>query len=98
VDLQSILAEWVRCHEQEINAAGLVAQMHLTPFVNELTIDPEVLRRMLDSILAALLPGAKPGIFKISSRLTMHHFSLTLDFNGAVNELRIPIYGDFDAS
>ena len=98
VDLQSILAEWLRCHEQEISAAGLVAQMHLTPFVNELTFDPEVLRRMLDSILAALLPGAKPGIFKISSRLTMHHFSLTLDFNGAVNELRIPIYGDFDAS
>ena len=98
VDLQSILVEWLHCHEQEISSAGLVAQMHLTPFVNELTIDPDVLRRMLDSILAALLPGSKPGVFKISSRLTMHHFSLTLDFNGAVNELSIPIYGDFVVS
>ena len=98
IDLQSILVEWLRCHEHEISAAGLVAQMNLTPFVNELTIDPDVLKRMLDSILATLLPCSKPGVFKISSRLTIHYFSLTLDFNGPVNELRIPIYGDFGVS
>ena len=30
--------------------------------------------------------------------LTMQHFILSLDLNGTINELRIPIYSDFDAS
>lgn len=98
IDLQSFLNDWLRSHEIELTSAGLVAQMHLTPFVNELTIAPDALRRMLDGILSALLPAAQPGVIKITSRLTMHHFSLSMDLNGTVNELRIPIFGDFDAS
>ena len=79
----------------EITSAGLVAQLNLTPYVNELTIESEMLRRMLDGILTALLPCAQPGILKISTRLTMRHFSLSIDLNGTINELRIPIYSDF---
>ena len=96
--LQAFLHEWLQSHEVEISSAGLVAQVHLTPFVNELTIEPEALRRMLDGILAALLPSAQPGVLKLSSRLTMHHFSLAMELNGTVNELRIPIYNDFSVS
>ena len=59
IDLQSFIADWLRSHEVEISAAGLVAQMHLCPFVNELTITPDALKRMLDSILSALLPAAE---------------------------------------
>lgn len=94
-DLQSFLSEWLRSHEVEITSAGLVAQLNLTPYVNELTIESEMLRRMLDGILTALLPCAQPGILKISTRLTMRHFSLSIDLNGTINELRIPIYSDF---
>ena len=100
VDLQTLLTGWLRSHEVELNSAGVVSQLHLTPFVNELTIEPEALLRMLDGILEALLPHAvtHAGILKISSRLTMHQFSLSIDLNGTVNELRIPIYSEFDAS
>lgn len=98
IDLQSFLTDWLRCHEVEISAAGLVAQQHLTPFINELTIEPDALRRMLDGILAALLPNAQPGILRLSTRLTMHSFSLAIDINGTVNELRIPVYGDSEVS
>lgn len=98
VDLQAFLAEWLRSHETEISAKGLVAQMHLTPFVNEITIEPKALRQMLDSVLTALLPSAQPGVLRLSSKLTMQHFILSLDLNGTINELRIPIYSDFDAS
>lgn len=94
-DLQSFLSEWLCSHEVEITSAGLVAQLNLTPYVNELTIESEMLRRMLDGILTALLPCAQPGILKISTRLTMRHFSLSIDLNGTINELRIPIYSDF---
>ena len=98
IDLQTILTDWLRSHETEINAKGLVAQMHLTPFVNEITIEPKALRQMLDSILTALLPSAQPGVLRLSSQLTMQYFILSLDLNGTINELRIPIYEDFDAS
>ena len=98
IDLQTFFNDWLHTHEVEIISAGLVAQLHLTPFVNELTIEPDALRLMLDGILAALLPAAQPGILRISTKLTLHHFSLSLDINGTVNDLRIPIYCDSDAS
>jgi DNA-binding winged helix-turn-helix (wHTH) protein len=98
IDLQTFLSAWLRTHEVEIQAAGLTAQLQLTPFVNELTIEPESLRRMLDGTLAALLPAAQPGVLRLSTKLTMRHFSLALDLNGTISELRIPIYGDFAAS
>ena len=95
IDLQTFLTEWLRSRETEINTKGLVAQMHLTPFVNEITLEPNALRQLLDSALTALLPSAQPGVLQLCSKLTMHHFILSLDLNGTINELRIPIYGDF---
>ena len=98
IDLQAFLTDWLRSRETEISAKGLVAQIHLTPFVNEITIEPNALKQMLDSVLTALLPSAQPGTLRLSSKLTMQHFILSLDINGTINELRIPIYGDFDIS
>ena len=98
IDLQAFLTDWLRSRETEISAKGLVAQMHLTPFVNEITIEPKALQQMLDSVLTALLPSAQPGVLRLSSQLTMQHFILSLDLNGTINELRIPIYSDFDVS
>ena len=95
VDLQAFLTEWLRGRETEISAKGLVAQMHLTPFVNEITIEPKALQQLLDSVLTALLPSAQPGVLRLTSQLTIHHFILSLDVNGTIHELRIPIYGDF---
>ena len=98
IDLQTFLTEWLRSRETEISAKGLVTQIHLTPFVNEITIEPKALRQMLDSVRTALLPSAQPGVIRLSSQLTMQYFILSLDLNGTINELRIPIYGEFDAS
>ena len=98
IDLQTFLAEWLQSHEVDITSAGLTAQLQLTPFVNELTIAPDALRRMLDGILMALLPAAQSGVLRLSSKLTMQHFTLSLDINGTISDLRIPISGDFDAS
>ena len=98
IDLQAFLTDWLRSRETEINAKGLVAQIQLTPFVNEITIEPNALRQMLDSVLTAFLPSAQPGVLRLNSKLTMQHFILSLDLNGTINELRIPIYSDFDAS
>ena len=98
IDLQAFLSEWLRSRETEIHAKGLVAQMHLTPFVNEITIEPNALRQLLDSVLNALLPSAQPGTLWLTSQLTMKNFILCLDVNGTINELRIPIYGDFAIS
>ena len=98
IDLQAFLMEWLRSRETEINAKGLVAQLHLTPFVNEITIEPNALRQMLDSILTAFLPSAQPCVLRLSSKLTMQHFILSLDLNGTINELRIPIYSEFEDS
>ena len=98
IDLQDFLTDWLRSRETEMSAKGLVAQLHLTPFVNEITMEPKALRQMLDSVLTALLPSAQPGVLRLSSKLTMQHFILSLDLNGTINELRIPICRDFDAS
>ena len=98
IDLQTFLTDWLRSRETEIHAKGLVAQMHLTPFVNEITIEPKALRQMLDGVLTALLPSAQPGILRLSSKLTIQYFILSLDLNGTINELRIPIYGNFETS
>ncbi len=91
IDLQSFAVEWLRTHEVELQSHGLVASIQLTPFVNEITIEPQALRHMLDAILAALLPSARPGKLRLSSKLTMQYFILALDINGTNNELKIPI-------
>ena len=98
IDLHTFLSEWLRSHEVDITSAGLTAQLQLTPFVNELTIAPDALRRMLDGILMALLPAAQSGVLRLSAKLTMQHFTLSMDINGTISDLRIPISGDFDAS
>ena len=93
IDLQAFLTDWLRSRETDINAKGLVAQIHLTPVVNEITIEPNALRQMLDSVLTALLPSAQPGVLRLSSKLTMQHFILSLDLNGTINELIVPLAG-----
>ncbi len=91
IDLQTFAADWLRSHEVEMQLHGLSPVMHLTPFVNEITIEPDLLRNMLDSILAALLPSARPGHLRLSSKLTMQYFVLSLEINGTMNDLKIPI-------
>lgn len=96
--IQPFITEWLHSHSGEFEHKGLVAQLHLDPFVSEITMSPNELRAMLDGILAALLPSSKPGTIRVSSHLSLNYFSLTLAINGTINELRIPIYGDFEAS
>jgi DNA-binding winged helix-turn-helix (wHTH) protein len=91
INLHTFVDEWIRTHEVELNAHGLVPSLRLTPFVNELTIEPKALKSLLDAVLAALLPSAQPGYLKIHSKLTMQYFILSMDINGTVNELKIPI-------
>jgi len=89
--LSILTYDWLRTHENELKTHGLAVQLQLTPWVNTLTIHPDSLRKWLDASLETLLPTAKTGILCLSSRLTMHYFSLSLDINGTVSELRIPI-------
>ena len=92
LDLESLMTQWLASRQMDIRSAGLVAQLQLTPFVNGITIDPEALRRMLDSALTALLSNARAGILRLSTRLTADHFILSLDVGGTVCELRTPLY------
>lgn len=96
--IRPFISEWLQSHQGEFESKGLVPSMHLDPFVSEMTMSSETLRTMLDGILAALLPSAQPGTIRVSSRLSVTHFSLTLAINGTSNELRIPIRGDFQPS
>lgn len=94
--IQPFVREWLDSHAGEFAGKGLVPQMRLDPFVSEITLSPTALCTMLDSILAAILPTITPetgkhGVVKVTSRLTMTHFSLRLDINDTTNELRIPI-------
>ena len=93
--LTKLAYDWLRAHENELKAHGLTVQLQLTPWVNTLTIHPDSLRKWLDASLETLLPSAQTGSLCLSSRLTMHHFSLALDINGTVTELRIPILRNF---
>jgi DNA-binding winged helix-turn-helix (wHTH) protein len=98
ISIQTFFTEWMESHRAEFENKGLVPRIHLDPFVSEITMTHDELRTMLDGILAALLPSAKPGTIRITSRLSLTHFFLTLAINNTVNELRIPIYGDFKSS
>ncbi len=108
-DIQTFIINWLQSHEAEIKAYNLVPTLHLTPFVNEITIAPEVLQKMLDSILAALLSSLTPhnpqplnsqssspsqvdrlGLI-ITSKLHLQHFLFSIEINGIVSELRIPL-------
>lgn len=96
--IQPFITEWLHSHSGEFEAKGLVPQLHLDPFVSEITMSPNDLRTMLDGILSALLPSAKPGTIRISSHLSLNSFSLLLAINDTINELRIPINGEFKIS
>ena len=98
ISIQTFFTEWMESHSGEFRNKGLAPRIHLDPFVSEITMSHDELRTMLDGILAALLPSAKPGTIRITSRLSVTHFTLTLAINNTVNELRIPIVGDFRAS
>ncbi|MBQ6777401.1 MAG: winged helix-turn-helix transcriptional regulator [Paludibacteraceae bacterium] len=89
--LMILADDWLRAHENELRAHGLTVQLHLTPWVNTLTIHPDSLHKWLDASLETLIPTAQTGFLCPSSRLTMHHFSLSLDINGTITELRTPI-------
>jgi DNA-binding winged helix-turn-helix (wHTH) protein len=91
--IQPFITEWLQSHHGEFESKGLVAYMHLDPFVSEITMSPDDLRTMLDGILAALLPSAKPGTIRVSSHLGVSYFSLTLAVNGTINELTVPLAG-----
>ncbi len=91
LNIQDFAIQWIREHEADFAAKQLTPRLHLDPFVSEITISPDDLRTMLDGILKVLLPVSKPGIIRIKSHLGCHHFSLSLDINGTINELRIPL-------
>ena len=91
IDLQSFAAQWVQRHAVELAGKSIIPSVHLTPFVNDLSIAPEALSGLLDAVLAALLPNAQPGLLKLTSKLTIQHFVLSIDLNGTINELKIPI-------
>ena len=91
LNIQDVAIQWIREHEADFAAKQLTPRLHLDPFVSEITISPDDLRTMLDGILKVLLPVSTPGIIRIKSQLGCHHFSLSLDINGTINELRIPL-------
>ena len=91
LNIQDFAIQWIREHEADFSAKQLTPRLHLDPFVSEITISPDDLRTMLDGILKVLLPVSQPGIIRIKSQLGCHHFSLSLDVNGTINELRIPL-------
>lgn len=98
VTIRPFVTDWLRSHAGDFESKGLVPHMQLDPFVSDITLAPDDLRTMLDGVLAALLPSAKPGTIRVCSQLRLHTFLLTLSVNDTVNELRIPIYGDTPAS
>lgn len=91
IDIGEFIPQWMQSHALEFQNHQLEPQVKLDPFVREIAIRPDVLHQMLDGILVALLSIAQPGTICITSHLTLDHFSLSLDVNGMVNELRIPI-------
>lgn len=91
LNIQKFITDWILSHEKDFLSKQLTPRLNLDPFVSEITISPEALRNMLDGILQVLLPVSQPGIIHVKSKLTYHHFSLSLDINDTINELRIPI-------
>ena len=91
LNIQEFAIQWIADHESDFQTKQLTPHLHLDPFVSEITISPQDLRQMLDGILQVLLPVSLSGIIRIKSHLGSHHFSLSLDVNGTVNELRIPL-------
>ena len=91
LSIQDFAIQWIREHEADFAAKQLTPRLHLDPFVSEITISPNDLRTMLDGILQVLLPVSQPGIIRIKSQLTCDYFSLSVDINGTINLLRIPL-------
>ena len=91
LNIQDFAIQWITDHQSDFQAKQLTPRLHLDPFVSAITISPQDLSQMLDGILQVLLPVSHPGVIYIKSHLGSHHFSLSLDINGTINELRIPI-------
>lgn len=91
VDLQLFLTDWLRSRDLQLRSAGLTAQLQLTPFVNSVNIASDALQQWLDASLQTMLPTARTGVLRLTSRLTMQSFTLSLDINGTTSELRIPV-------
>ena len=90
-DLLSILDFTATRYDVMLKAAGISLQLELTPYVNELTIDADSLKKMLDSAMEALIAISQPGVLRITTKLTLHHFKLSMECNGTIWELRIPL-------
>lgn len=93
LNIQSVVTEWIIAHESDFAIKQLTPRLQLDPFVSEITISPDDLRNMLDGILQVLLSICHPGVIYIKSHLGSRYFSLSLEVNGTINELRIPLMG-----
>lgn len=90
-NLRKMVTEWILRHEKELKEKGLEPQLQLDPFVSEVQEHPDNYIRMMDAILAMLLPMAQPGYIRVSTKLSISHFSFIIDINGTENCLRIPV-------
>ena len=90
-NIQELIVEWLYAHEADLREKALVPQLHLDPFVSDIREHPDTFRRMLDAILQMLLPTVHPGYLRISTVLSISHFTFRIDINGTINELKIPI-------
>lgn len=90
-NIRDLVTDWLLAHEAELTGKGLQVQLHLDPFVSEVRERPDIFRSMMDAILAMLLPMAQPGYLRISTTLSVSHFSFRMDINGTINELKIPL-------
>lgn len=91
LNIRDFAIQWLSSHQVDFAEKQLTPRLHLDPFVSEITISPDALREMLDGILKVLLPVSRPGVIHIKSQLNCNHFSLSIDINGTINELRIPL-------
>ncbi len=85
LNIQDFATHRIRAHKLYFNTKQLTPRLHLDPFVSEITLSPEDLHQMLNSILNVLLPTSQLGIICIKSHLSCTHFSLTLDINETIN-------------
>ena len=88
-DVRTFLNDIVIAYTPQWKALKMEVELHMDPFVNAITVDTSVLRRMIDSIMPLfLMPKAR---LVLSTSLSVKHFTLLLHSSKLELKLSIPI-------
>ena len=88
-DIRSFFNDILIAYTPQWKALAMDIELHLDPFVNAITIDTDILRRMVDAVMPLFL--IPKGKLSLSTSLSVNNFTILIQSPNLELKLAIPV-------